>query len=83
MMTKRPWLAHYPRNVEHELQRLPFDHLPALVSAASAQWGKKTAFTQVMPNGMNASLSYQQIESLSDDFASYLREELNETQSDC
>jgi long-chain acyl-CoA synthetase len=82
MMTERPWLAHYPSNVEHELQKPPFDHLPELVSAASAQWGKKTAFTQVMPNGMNASLSYQKIESLSDDFASYLREELGLSQGD-
>jgi long-chain acyl-CoA synthetase len=82
MMTERPWLAHYPSDVEHELQKLPFDHLPELVSAASAQWGKKTAFTQVMPNGMNGSLSYQQIESLSDDFASYLREELGLAQGD-
>ena len=82
MMTERPWLAHYPSDVEHELQKPPFDHLPALVTAASAQWGKKTAFTQVMPNGMNGSLSYQQIESLSDDFASYLREELGLAQGD-
>jgi long-chain acyl-CoA synthetase len=35
-----------------------------------------------MPNGMNGSLSYQQIESLSDDFASYLREELGLAQGD-
>lgn len=82
MMTERPWLAHYPSDVDHELQKPPFDHLPGLVSAASAKWGKKTAFTQVMPNGMNASLSYQQIESLSDDFASYLREELGLAQGD-
>jgi long-chain acyl-CoA synthetase len=82
MMTKRPWLAHYPSDVEHELQKPPFEHLPAMVSAAGAQWGKKTAFTQVMPNGMNASLSYQKIESLSDDFASYLREELGLAQGD-
>ncbi len=81
-MTERPWLAHYPSDVEHELQKLPFDHLSGLVTAASAQWGKKTAFTQVMPNGMNGSLSYQQIESLSDDFASYLREELGLAQGD-
>jgi long-chain acyl-CoA synthetase len=82
MMTKRPWLAHYPSDVEHELQKPPFDHLPAMVSAASAEWGKKKAFTQVMPNGMNASLSYEKIESLSDDFASYLREELGLSQGD-
>ena len=81
-MTERPWLAHYPTDVEHELQKPSVDHLPGLISAASAEWGKKTAFTQVMPNGMNASLSYQQVESLSDDFAAYLREELGLSQGD-
>lgn len=35
-----------------------------------------TAFTQVMPNGMNGSLTYDQVDQLSDHFASYLREEL-------
>ena len=82
MMTERPWLAHYPSDVEHELKKPPFDHLSALVSAASAQWGKKIAFTQVMPNGMNGSLTYAQVESLSDDFAAYLREELGLAQGD-
>jgi long-chain acyl-CoA synthetase len=82
MMTQRPWLAHYPSDVAHELGELPFAHLPAMVSAASAQWGKKTAFTQVMPNGMNGSLSYAQIDALSDSFAAYLREELGLAQGD-
>lgn len=82
MMTERPWLAHYPSDVEHELQKPSVSHLPGLISAASAEWGKKTAFTQVMPNGMNASLTYQQVESLSDDFAAYLREELGLSQGD-
>lgn len=81
-MAQRPWLAHYPSDVAHELGDPPFAHLPALISAASAQWGKKTAFTQVMANGMNGSLSYAQIESLSDDFAAYLREELGLAQGD-
>jgi long-chain acyl-CoA synthetase len=82
MMTQRPWLAHYPSDVAHELATPPFAHLPALVSAASEKWGKKTAFTQVMPNGMNGSLSYTQIETLSDHFAAYLREELGLSQGD-
>jgi long-chain acyl-CoA synthetase len=79
-MTQRPWLAHYPSGVEHELAKPPYNNLPEMVTAASAEWGKKTAFTQVMANGMNASLSYQQIDSLSDHFAAYLREELGLSQ---
>lgn len=81
-MTQRPWLAHYPSGVAHELAELPYAHLPAMVSSASAEWGKKKAFTQVMANGMNGSLSYAQIDSLSDDFAAYLREELGLAQGE-
>ncbi len=81
-MTERPWLAHYPSGVAHELAKPPYNSLPEMVTAASAEWGKKTAFTQVMANGMNASLSYQQIDSLSDHFAAYLREELGLSQGD-
>ena len=82
MMTERPWLAHYPSEVAHELAKSPYDNLPEMVTAARAQWGKKTAFTQVMANGMNASLSYQQVDSMSDDFAAYLREDLGLSQGD-
>jgi long-chain acyl-CoA synthetase len=81
-MTQRPWLVHYPNDVAHELEMSPFANLPDLVTTASAQWGKRKAFTQVMPNGMNASLSYQQIDALSDHFAAYLREELGLSQGD-
>jgi long-chain acyl-CoA synthetase len=82
MMTERPWLAHYPSDVEHELGDPLFSHLPDLVSQASAAYGKKTAFTQCMPNGMNGSLSYSRIDELSDHFAAYLREELGLVQGD-
>lgn len=81
-MTERPWLAHYPSDVAHELGELPFPHLPGLVATASATYGKKIAFTQCMPNGMNASLSYARIDALSDQFAAYLREDLGLEQGD-
>jgi long-chain acyl-CoA synthetase len=76
-MTERPWLAHYPSEVPHELAPVEFRNLPELVRAASAKYSKTTAFTQVMPNGMNGSLSYDRIDKLSDAFASYLREDLD------
>ena len=73
-MTERPWLAKYPADVLPELGDIPFDHLPALIRRASADYADTTAFTQVMPNGMNGSLTYKKIDQLSDDFAVYLRE---------
>ena len=75
-VTKAPWLANYPSDVPKELPPVPFANLPELIRFASAQYEKTTAFTQVMPNGMNGSLTYGQVDQLSDYFASYLREEL-------
>ena len=76
MMTQRPWLAHYPSDVEHELAPPPFDTLPGLVAASVAEYADTVAFTQCMPNGMNGSLTYREVDELSDSFAAYLREEV-------
>ena len=75
-MTNSPWLAHYPSEVPQQLPSVPFANLPDLLRTAAGQYAKTTAFTQVMPNGMNGSLTYAQVDLLSDHFASYLREEL-------
>jgi long-chain acyl-CoA synthetase len=75
-MNNSPWLAHYPSDVPRELPNVEFSNLPELLRAAAAKYHKTTAFTQSMPNGMNGSLTYRQVDELSDQFASYLREEL-------
>ncbi|MER3389635.1 MAG: AMP-binding protein [Microcella sp.] len=75
-MTERPWLAHYPTEVEHELVPPPFRTLPELLARASEEYAETVAFTQCMPNGMNGSLTYAQVATLSDEFAAYLREDL-------
>jgi len=81
-MTQRPWLTQYPAGVEHELNPVTIPHLPALVSQAATTYAKNIAFTQVMPNGMNGSLSYAKVDALSDDFAVYLREVIGLKQGD-
>jgi len=73
-MTKRPWLDHYPSDVPHDLPPVPFKNVAELIRNAANTYGKTTAFTQVMPNGMNGSLTYAQVDLLSDRFAIYLRE---------
>lgn len=75
-MTASPWLAHYPADVAKELPDIPFQNLGELVDAAAKKYAKQIAFTQVMPNGMNGSLTFAQIAVLSDYFAAYLREDL-------
>jgi len=81
-MTTRPWLAHYPSDVAHELAAVPFAHLPEMVSAACKEYASSKAFTQVMANGMNGSLTYAKVDALSDQFASYLREVVGLSEGD-
>ena len=75
-MNDRPWLAHYSNGVPHDIASVPFENLAELIRAASKKYAKTIAFTQVMPNGMNGSLTYGQIDKYSDQFAAYLREDL-------
>ncbi len=81
-MTQPAWLAHYPSEVPHQLEESSFQHLPDLIRSAAGIYGKKTAFTQVMPNGMNGSLSFADVDTYSDQFAAYLREGLGLAQGD-
>jgi long-chain acyl-CoA synthetase len=82
MMTERPWLAHYPKEVPETIAGSEFANLPELLIAAASKYSKQTAFTQVMPNGMNGSLSYAKIDEHSSNFAAYLREVLGLKQGD-
>jgi long-chain acyl-CoA synthetase len=73
-MAKQPWLTKYPTGVNAQLAPTDISHLPDLIRRASTAYSNSTAFTQCMPNGMNGSLTYKQVDELSDDFAVYLRE---------
>ncbi len=70
-----PWTMHYGVQSFQDGQS---EHacLPALISAVAKQFAQNRAFTCVMPNGMYGNLSFAQIDELSDDFATYLRETL-------
>ena len=72
----RIWQVHYGAGTPAELPACPHESLAAMVHAASRQYASQKAFTTVVPNGMNGSLSYAQVDALSDAFAAYLREEL-------
>jgi long-chain acyl-CoA synthetase len=50
--------------------------LPAMASSAAQRFGPLKAFTCVMPNGMHGSLTYAQVDEMSDAFAAYLRDML-------
>ena len=69
----RPWLAQYGERIAHELPAPSHPHLPALLREAASRHAAQAAFTTCMPNGMHGSLTYAQVDALSDAFAAYLR----------
>jgi long-chain acyl-CoA synthetase len=69
----KPWVQQYGKSIAHELQPPSPPNLAAMAREAAQRFGAQTAFTCVMPNGMYGSLSYAQVDEMSDAFAKYLR----------
>lgn len=70
----KPWTAFYEPNVRAQLEAPSYRNLADLVSSVAATYGTAKAFTCCLPNGMNGSLSFKQVDEMSDAFAAYLRE---------
>ncbi|QLF69442.1 AMP-binding protein [Peteryoungia desertarenae] len=68
----RPWLASYGATIPQELPELRYSSLPDLVHKSSVANDKRKAFTCVVPNGMNGTLTYAEIGEMSDAFAAFL-----------
>ncbi|HYH83314.1 MAG TPA: AMP-binding protein [Longimicrobium sp.] len=75
-MSDRPWIQHYVQGTRPEIPPIQYKHLPDMFRHVASRYGPRTAFTQCMPNGMDASLGYAETDRLSDAFAAYLRETL-------
>jgi long-chain acyl-CoA synthetase len=69
----QPWRRREEGVPEVIAPRLP--HLAALVREVAQTYAAQTAFTTCMPNGMHASLSFAEVDALSDAFAAWLRED--------
>ena len=69
----QPWRAAYGARIATALPPPAHANLVALAREASARHADRTAFTCVVPNGMNGSLRYREVEAASDAFAAYLR----------
>ena len=72
--SQRPWTAFYGPNVRPDIEAAPYRTIGEMIRAVSETYGKAPAFTACMPNGMNGSLSFEEVDRLSDAFAVYLRE---------
>ena len=78
MSARRPWTAVYPQvGIDPVLPAPEHQSLGHLIHAHCTHWAQasqaKAAFTCVVPNGMNGSLGFAQVDALSDAFAGYLR----------
>jgi long-chain acyl-CoA synthetase len=73
-MSQRPWIQHYVAGTHAEIPPIAYKHLPDMIRYVANQYRPRKAFTQCMPNGMDATLSYGRVDELSDHFAAYLRE---------
>jgi long-chain acyl-CoA synthetase len=72
----RPWLPYYIEGVRADLPHAPYRTLGEAISSTARKQPHAPAFTVVMPNGMNGSLTYGQVDEMSDAFAVYLRDVL-------
>ena len=73
MNPQRPWWPFFPPGVARSARALPFANLGQLVRGAGKVYGGRKAETLVLPNGLQASLSFADVDRLSDAFAAYLR----------
>jgi long-chain acyl-CoA synthetase len=66
-------LAAYGHQIAPDLAHSPYASLAALADDAARRHAKRKAFTCVVPNGMNGTLTYAQVGTMADDFAAFLR----------
>jgi long-chain acyl-CoA synthetase len=70
----RPWTRFYPEQTAKDLPPLEWPHLPAFIREAVVTYRERPAFTLFLPNGTQFTISYGDVDGLSDQFAVYLRE---------
>ncbi|MCC5975686.1 MAG: AMP-binding protein [Rubellimicrobium sp.] len=68
----RPWAGSYDPGVPADPQPHPAPSLAHLVQTACRKHADRKAFTCVVPNGMNGSLTFAQVDAMSDAFAVFL-----------
>ena len=73
---QKPWLASYSGEMKAHVEEVPYRLLGDIAVQKALETPDKAAFTCVMPNGMHGSLSFRDIDLLSDQFAAYLHAEL-------
>ncbi|RFA29195.1 hypothetical protein CAI21_10525 [Alkalilimnicola ehrlichii] len=78
----RPWLKHYSDDSPRDLPELESKNFGDMISKASQKYSQNEAFTTCLPTGTVGSLTYAEVERLSNNFAAYLRFELGLAKGD-
>lgn len=76
-MPTYPWTSQYADGTRPEIPDSGFKHIPEMVRRSAARHAAAPAFSQCMPNGMTATLTFGEIDRMSDEFAAYLRGSLS------
>ena len=72
----RPWLKHYPARSKADLAPPEHKSFGDLIVQASREHAALPAFTACLPTGASGTLSFADVDRLTDRFAAYLRFEL-------
>ena len=70
----RHWTRFYHPQTSQDLPPLRWPHLPAFIDEAIATYRERPAFTLFLPNGTQGTITYDDVDRLSDAFAVYLRD---------
>jgi long-chain acyl-CoA synthetase len=70
----RPWTHFYPEGTSRDLPPIRWPHVPAFVRETSDKFRDHPAFTLYLPNGTQGTITYGEVDRLSDGLAVYLRE---------
>ncbi|SEO05310.1 long-chain acyl-CoA synthetase [Pseudorhodobacter antarcticus] len=70
----RPWTKFYGPGVRSDIDTPSYRNLADLIRSVAQTHGTAPAFTCCLPNGMNGTLSFEQVDEMSDGIAAYLRE---------
>ncbi len=70
-MENKPWFAHYEKGVPHTIKTDHYTSLSELFTDTMKKYGDKKAFTN-----MGVSITFRQLDELSDNFAKYLIHDL-------
>lgn len=73
MEQDHPWSAIYGQSVPVSVSHTGYRSLGDFITATAAVYGDMPAFTTVLPNGMNGTLTFRQADEMSDALAVYLR----------